>query len=302
MKKSLSKMFATIFTVAVFSCVAAGQSGYSQRSSSDAEGVTLSVTAWRTDKKTEPIRPENIFLYENGIEQRVKNFSYDPSPSKIVLLVDNSKTVPIDLEKMRKAAMEFMYEIFDGDQVFVLGYDEKPEIVQEWTDDAKKVEASIAAFRKKGDPNLFDALVGAMNEVLVPLMPGTRKTAIVIIGDGLDRNSDAKFDDVLGALQNHNITVYALQVPDRTGGAYKRDKPKASAIIQQLTEGTGGRIFPFAEAQQAAKTICDEMRRNRYLLSYRPLNSSTFDARRVFVVGSDGIALRTKSAQPPNVK
>ena len=295
-------MLAAFISLAVFSCIASAQSRYSQKGASDSEGVVLSVTAWRTDKKADPIRPENIFLYENGIEQRVKNFSYDPSPSKIVLLVDNSKTVPIDLEKMKKAAMEFIYEIFDGDQVFVLGYDEKPEIVQEWTDDALKMEASVANFRKKGDPNLFDALVGAMNEVLVPLMPGTRKTAIVIVGDGLDRNSDAKFDDVLGALQNHNITVYALQVPDRTGGAYKRDKPKAAAIIKQLTEGTGGQIFPFAEAQQAAKTICDEMRRNRYLLSYMPLNSSTFDARRVFVVGSDGITLRTKTAQPPNVK
>ena len=296
------KIYAAFVTVAIFSCAVDGQSGYRQRSNSDAGGVTLSVTAWRTDKKNDPIRPENIFLYENGIEQKVKNFSYDPSPSKIVLLVDNSKTVPVDLEKMKKAAMEFMYEIFDGDQVFALAYDEKPEIVQEWTDDAKKMEASVANFRKKGDPNLFDALVGAMNEVLIPLMPGTRKTAIVIIGDGLDRDSTAKFEDVLGALQNYNITVYALQVPDRTGGAYKRDKPKATSIVQQLTEGTGGQIFPFAEAQQAAKTICDEMRRNRYLLSYMPLNTSTFDARRVLVVGSDGIALRTKAAQPPNVK
>jgi Ca-activated chloride channel homolog len=302
MNRNYSKMLAAFLSVGLFSCAIAGQSRYSQRGGPDSEGVVLSVTAWRTDKKADPIRPENIFLYENGIEQRVKNFSYDPSPSKIVLLFDNSKTVPIDLEKMKKAAMEFIYEIFDGDQVFVLGYDDKPEIVQEWTDDAKKMEAAVANFRKKGDPNLFDALVGAMNEVLVPLIPGTRKTAIVIVGDGLDRNSEAKFDDVLGALQNYNITVYALQVPDRTGGAYKRDKPKATAIIKQLTEGTGGQIFPFAEAQQAAKTICDEMRRNRYLLSYMPLNSSTFDARRVFLLGSDGIALRTKTAQPPNVK
>lgn len=279
----------------------AAQSRYSQRGG-DAEGVTLAVTAWRTDKKTDPIRPENIFLYENGIEQKVKNLSFDPSPSKIVLLVDNSKTVPIDVEKMKKAVMEFVYEIFDGDQLFILGYDDKPEIVQEWTDDAKKIEASLAGFRKQGDPNLFDALTGAMNEVLLPLMPGTRKTAIVVIGDGLDRDSKVKFDDILGELQNNNITVYALQVPDRTGGAYKRDKPKASAIIQQLVEGTGGQAFPFADAQAAAKAICDEMRRNRYLLSYTPINTSTFDVRRVLLLGSEGITLRTKNAQPPNVK
>jgi len=234
--------------------------------------------------------------------ERVKNFSYDPSPAKILLLVDNSKTIPIDLERMKRAVMEFAYEIFDGDQLFVIGYDEKPEIVQEWTDDTKKLESSIANFRKRGNPNLYDALSGAMSEVLIPLMPGTRKTAIVIIGDGLDRDSKAKFDTVLGDLQNNNITVYALQVPDRTGGVYRRDKPKAGATIQQLTEGTGGQAFPLEEAQTAAKTICDELRRNRYLLTYMPLNTSTFDIRRVFVVANDGIALRTKNAQPPNVK
>ena len=301
MKGFAAKIVTAVVGASLLACSAFTQSRYSQRGA-DSEGVILSVTAWRTDKKTDPIRPENVFLYENGIEQKVKNLSYDPSPSRIVLLFDNSKTVPIDVEKMKKAAMEFMYEIFDGDQVFVLGYDEKPEIVQEWTDDAKKMEASLASLRKQGNPNLFDALTGAMNEVLLPLMPGTRKTAIVVIGDGLDRDSKVKFDDILGELQNNNITVYALQLPDRTGGAFKRDKPKATAIIQQLTEGTGGQAFPFAEAQTAAKAICDEMRRNRYLLSYMPLNVSTFDVRRVFLLGSDGVTVRTKNAQPPNVK
>src|SRR6188474_2198333 len=146
-----------LFAVSI--CVVAAQSRHSQRGG-DMDGTILSVTAWRTDKKTEPIRPSDIFLYENGIEQRVKNFSYDPSPAKILLLVDNSKTIPIDIEKMKRAVMEFAYEIFDGDQLFVIGYDEKPEIVQEWTDDAKKLEASIANFRKRGNPNLYDALSG----------------------------------------------------------------------------------------------------------------------------------------------
>jgi len=233
MNSYVSKMFCLALAAGAFSCAAFAQSRHSQRGSSDNDGTILSVTAWRTDKKTEPIKPSDIFLYENGFEQRIKNFSYDPSPAKIVLLVDNSKTIPIDLEKMKRAAMEFAYEIFDGDQLFVIGYDEKPEIVQEWTDDAKKLETSVANFRKKGNPHLFDALSAATNEVLVPLMPGTRKASIVIIGDGLDRGSKTKFDEVLGELQNYNITVYALQVPDRTGGAYRRDKPKAGATIQQ---------------------------------------------------------------------
>lgn len=289
---------AVLLMASVFS---AAQSRHALRTG-DAEGSILSVTASRTDGKEAPIKVEDLFLYENGIEQKIKNFSYDPSPSRIVVLVDNSQTLPAGVDDLKRAAMEFAYEIFDGDQLYVIAYDEKPEIIQEWTDDAKKMEASLTTFRKKGNPFLFDALRATMSEVLVPLMPGTRKTAVVVIGDGLDRGSSMPFDKLLAELQSHNITVYFLQLPDRTNGAYRRDAPKARVVVNELTEGTGGKAFPFEESQAAAKAICDELRKNRYLLSYSPINTSTYDARRVFLIAEEGIAVRTKNAQPPNVK
>lgn len=289
----------------MMACIIAGDAASQSRRSAqgvDTEGAIINVTAWRTDSKTDPIKLDNLFLYENGIEQRIKNFAFDPSPSRIVLLVDNSQTLPTEVEKLKKSVMEFAYEIFDGDQLFVIAYDEKPEIIQEWTDDAKKIEASLATFRKKGNPHLFDALAASVDEVLLPLMPGTRKTAVVVIGDGLDRGSKTKYEHIRSKLQNQDVTVYALQIADRTGGAFRRNQPKAGSIVQNLTEGTGGRIFPLDEAQAAAKAICDELRRNRYLLSYVPVNTSTYDARRLFLTGQEGIALRTKNAQPPNIK
>ena len=280
---------------------ATAQSRHSSKGT-DLEGTILSVTASRTDGKTEAIKVNNLFLYENGFEQKIRNFALDPSPSRIAILVDNSQTLPTEIEKLKAAAMEFAYEIFDGDQLFVLAYDEKAEIVQEWTDDAKKMEASLATFRKKGQPFLFDALDSTITEIFMPLMPGTRKTAIVIIGDGLDRGSKIKFDQILARVQNENITIYGLQLPDRTGGAFRKDGPKPAVALTQLAEGTGGRVFPLEEAQNAAKAICDEMRRNRYLLSYIPVNTSSYDARRVFLTADEGITVRTKTAQPPNVK
>lgn len=269
---------------------------------SEEGGAILSVIATRNDGENKPIKTENLYLYENGIEQKIKNFSYDPSPARILVLVDNSETIRPDVEKLQKAVMEFAYEIFEGDQLYVIAYDEKPEIIQEWTDDAKKMETSLALFRKKGNPHLFDALTAGVNEVLFPLMPGTRKTVIVLISDGLDRGSNMTFDNTLSELQNNNITVYALQIPDRTGGAFRRNQPKANVVINELIEGTGGKIFPFEEAQNAAKFICDELRKNRYLLSYSPINLSSYDARRVFLVADEGINIRTKNAQPPNIK
>jgi len=295
-----------LVSVLIASLLLVGGQAFSQSrhnaKADDSGGAVINVVASRTDKKTDPIKLENLHLYENGIEQKIKSFTYDPSPSKIVLLVDNSQTLPIDLEKMKKAIMEFAYEIFEGDQLYVIAYDEKPYILQDWTDDPKKIEKSIGAFQKKGNPYLFDAMNAAIKEVLLPLMPGSRKTAIVVVGDGLDRGSKTTFDKLLTQLQGDNVTVYSLRLPDRTGGAYRRDAPKAGEVITQLTEGTGGSVFELDNAQDAAKTICDEMRRSRYLLSYSPLDTSSYDARRVFLIADEGIAIRTKQAQPPNVR
>lgn len=278
------------------------QSAHSAKNITSADGTILSVVAKRTDDSTEPIRLENLYLYENGIEQKIRNFSYDPAPARILLLVDNSQTVPVTVEKMKSATMEFAYEIFDGDQLFVIGYDTKAEIIQEWTDDAKKLETSLATFRKQGNPYLFDAIDAGVSEILMPLMPGTRKTVVVVISDGLDRGSKVSFDKILDKLQNQNITVYTLGMPDRTGGAYRRNQPKANEVLKRLTEETGGRAFTIDEAQEAAKFICDELRKNRYLLSYFPTNTSSYDARRVFLIADEGIQVRTKTAQPPNIK
>jgi Ca-activated chloride channel family protein len=293
-------IFPVICTL-VLAMLVPAQSRRSSRSN-DAGGSVINVTASRDDKKPDPIKLENLFLYENGVEQKIRNLSFDPSPSKILLLVDNSLTLQTSVDLMKKAAMEFAYEIFEGDQLFTIAYDEKPEIIQEWTDDAKKMETSLETFRKKGNPYLFDAINASIKEVLLPLMPGTRKTAIVVISDGLDRGSKTSFDKVLAELQNQNITLYSLQIPDRTGGAYRRDQPKATAVITQLAEATGGKVFSFDEAQNAARSICDELRKNRYLLSYMPTNTSSYDERKLFVIADEGITVRTKAAHPPNVK
>ncbi len=300
--------FITVKNFLIASCILLGsvfsnaQSGHSARNTANLDGTILSVTALRTGDSSSPIRAENLYLYENAVEQKIKNFSYDPSPARIVLLIDNSQTVRADIEQLQKAAMEFAYEIYDGDQLFVIAYDEKPEIIQEWTDDAKKMEESVKNFRKQGNPHLFDAVNAATKEVLSPLMPGTRKTAIVIIGDGLDRGSKTPFDEMLDELQNQNITVYALQIPDRTGGAYRRYSPKAGKVIQKVTEETGGKSFEIENAKEAAKFVCDELRKNRYLLSYFPTNTSSYDARRLFIIADNGIQIRTKAVQPPNIK
>jgi hypothetical protein len=103
---------------------------------------------------------------------------------------------------------------------------------------------------------------------------------------------------LLTELQKQDIAVYFVQAPDRTGGALRRDNTKPAQVVERLTEGTGGRAFPINQPQDAAKAICDELRKNRYILSYSPTEVSYTDARRLLVTADAGINIRTKTIQP----
>jgi Ca-activated chloride channel homolog len=287
----------TVLAIALLSVSILAQSGNRPHAGSGG-GVMVGVVARRDDDKTMPITSKEVSVYDNGVEQSIRNFTPDPSPARIVLLVDNSLTIRADVEKLEQAAREFAYEIYEGDKLLIVGYDEQAEIVSDWTDDAKGIESSLKLFRKKGQPHLFDAIRAVVEEALRPLQ--NQKRIIVVISDGLDRGSKATFDQTLAELQSENIMVYAVQAVDRTRGAIRRDVPKPKVVIDKLAEGTGGQIFSIDEPSVAAKTICDELRKHRYVLSYVPSSAPFGQARSLLVLGNQGITIRAKSMQQPN--
>ena len=247
-------------------------------------GVMVGVVAKRERQQDQPHHEQRSFCLRQRDRTVHSQFhSAIHHRHDIVLLVDNSLSIRADVEKLEQAAREFAYEIFEGDKLLIVGYDEQAEIVSDWTDDAKAIEASLKLFRKKGQPHLFDAIRAVIEEALRPMQG--QKRIIVVISDGLDRGSKATFEQTLAELQSENIMVYAVQAVDRTRGAIRRDVPKPKVVIDKLAEGTGGQIFSIDEPQVAAKAICDELRQNRYVLSYVPSSAPFGQARSLLVVG-----------------
>src|SRR2546421_2008450 len=225
------------------------------------EGAALmNVVATRANESTTPITAKDVSLFDNGVEQAIKSFSPDRSAARIVMLVDNSLTIRADVDKLEAATLEFAYEIYDGDKLLVVGYDDNAEIVSDWTDDSKKIASELKTFRKKGDPHLFDAVMAVTGDALQPL--SAQKRAIVVISDGLDRGSKTKFTQALSALQSLDIVVYCVQATDRTRGAIRRDVPKPRQVIDELAEGTGGRILPLHAPRGDGNAVLDERRKN----------------------------------------
>lgn len=298
-------------------CLALAAFAQSGRSVVSGRRVTVvNVFAHRVDDPNKPrslltgdalkkeegnIIPKQVIeFYDGGVKQQVQTFSPDPTPARIVVLMDNSLTLQSDTKKLAGVPAAFAPEIYEGDKVMVIGYDTKPEVITEFTDDPKQLQSTLSLLRKTDTPRLFDALNVVMEDVLRPEV-GFSKRAIVIVGDGLDRDSKIKFDELLSKIQDENVTVYAVQVKDRTRGALRKDAPKPAEALKQLTEGTGGKIYSMDdEVKDSVKNICDELRNNRYQLTYYPEGINPINKRLLLISSSDvTVQLRYKGWHPP---
>jgi len=68
-----------------------------------------------------------------------------------------------------------------------------------------------------------------------------------------------------------------------------------------LTEGTGGRIYSIDDdVKVSVKEICDELRNNRYQLTYSPEGINPINKRLLLISSSDStVQLRYKGWHPP---
>jgi VWFA-related protein len=252
-------------------------------------------------REQERIIPRDVIsLYDGGVMQRIESFSPDPSPARIVVLIDNSSTLRTDLRKLASVPAAFAPEIYEGDQVMVIGYDLKPEIITDFTDQPEQLQGTLDLLRKSDAPRLYDALLVTLEDVLRPAV-GFSKRIIVLVSDGLDRGSGIRFEHILAQLQNENITVYAIQVRDRTRGALRKDQPKPVEVIRQLTEGTGGKAYEIeGDIRESVRDICDELRNDRYQLTYYPEGINPINLRRLLLSSTDPtVTLRAKDWHPP---
>ena len=294
--------------------VAMGQSGRSP--ASGRRTTVLHVVAQRVEDPNKPkpllagsgneeeqdkIVPRRVLeLFDGGVLQKIEAFAPDPTPARIVVLMDNSQTLPADVNKLSSVPAAFAPEIYEGDKVMVIGFDLKPEIITDFTDVPKDLQNTKELLRKVEQPKFFDALNVVVEDVLRPEV-GFSKRVIVVVADGIDRDSKIKFDEILSKLQNENITVYAIQVRDRTRGALRKDAPKAAEALKRLTEGTGGKVFKMEDdVKQSVKEICDELRNDRYQLTYYPEGINVINKRLLLLSSTDAtVKLRYKAWHPP---
>jgi Ca-activated chloride channel family protein len=232
---------------------------------------------------------ENFQVYEDGVLQTVTNFSKDPLPIALSILLDSSTSMDRKLPVAQEAAAGFARRLTPKDVAQIIDFDSQAQILQTFTNDKVALEQAIRRTQAGGSTSLFNALYTALSELKSVRAQATgevRRQAIVALSDGEDTTSLVTFEDVLDLAKRSETAVYAIGLREKGDPAMSGKWNEADYVLKTLAHETGGRPFFVDDVSQLPaiySQIADELS-NQYSVGYVSKNPKRDGAWRRIIV------------------
>ncbi len=244
----------------------------------------VSIQVLVTDQKGNIItglRPENFTVYEDNVKQEISHFSPIEANITAVMLVEYSRLVTPFIYDVWNSIYGFAESLRQGDWVAVIGYDIRPTILCDFTQDRSKIMDTLRRFNYPAfsESNLADALIDTLDRV--EEIEG--KVAVVLVSTGLDTFSKHTYDEALKKCKAANASVYAIGVGQNVRLRYEpymsseanMDYLMADNRLRTFAEYTGGEAyFPrFPTELPSIFTNVSNLLRNQYSIAYASTNT-----------------------------
>ncbi len=225
------------------------------------------------------LKQENFKVFEDGIEQSLSSFSQEDVPISMGILIDLSLSMRNKINQVNKAALSFIRASNPQDQVFLIGFNENAELLQDFTSDIDEISDSLENAAVMGSTALYDAVYLGIQKAHTGTKP---KKAIVVITDGEDRESFYSLAELLAKVQESDVQVFCIgflnEIPKKSlFGSFSKSVPeKARDALQKISEETGGKAyFPAltTDIHGIVSEIATELR-SQYALGYYSSNTA----------------------------
>ncbi|MCC6861880.1 MAG: VWA domain-containing protein [Bryobacterales bacterium] len=232
----------------------------------DTELVLIPVTV--TDVFGSPYRGlgrEAFRLFEDGVEQQIKAFSCEEAPVSLGIVFDASRSMRGKLDEARVAVARFMARAVEGDEYFVLEFNDRVRLRCDFTTDTRDVETALSGIEPKNWTALVDAVYAAIHRMR---RAGNARKALLILSDGGDNYSRYTEGEMKEFLREADVCVYSVAL--QGGGLIKRH----IALLRQIAQETGGLLCPVSRLEDLPEAIekINAAIRQQYLLGYTPTN------------------------------
>ena len=161
----------------------------------------------------------NFKIKEDGIDvvpiesfAKLKENSRINYSLKTVLMIDNTFDENINFEQIKNAALSFIVNRADKQQISIYKFSENAELVQSFTSSIGELTSAINGIEPAaGSTNLNGAVIAGANMLSESYASEMiEQSALVIITAHADTKADFIFDEVLQAIQNKNVYTIGL--------------------------------------------------------------------------------------------
>lgn len=239
---------------------------------------------------------QDFQIYEDGHLQSVTMFHQRDTPVTVGLIVDHSRSMGSKLEEVAAAVSSFAHSSNPSDEMFVVDFNDDVSVElmdgKPFSNDPGELSKAVFAVHARGMTALYDAVA----EGLLHLQLGhSDRKALIIVSDGGDNASKAKFAQILAQARQSQVVVYSIVLIGDT------DEVNPD-VLRRLSKATGG-IAYVPDAANSVESISQQIAndlREQYTLGFAPDKAGNAGAFRKLEVkvsapGHGKIRVRTRS-------
>jgi Ca-activated chloride channel family protein len=244
----------------------ATERGTTIRANVDLVLVPVGVTDFRNRIVT-GLERENFQVFENGNQQTIKSFATEDAPISIGIVFDLSGSMQSKFVRARKALSEFLRTCNPQDEFFVVGFNDRPAILVDYTSDVDDVEARMVMLRPENRTALIDAMYLGVDKLKSAKYD---RKALLVISDGGDNRSRYTQGELRRAIRESGVQIFSIGIFDTY--APTEEEQNGPLLLDDICEATGGRLFKVLDMQDLsdiAERISEELR-DEYVLGYTP--------------------------------
>src|SRR5436190_9340547 len=217
--------------------------------------------------------PKTAFqVYENDVQQTIKDFKREDVPVSMGLIVDNSGSMRDKREKVKDAAITLVKDSNPQDEVFVVNFNDEAFLdTKDFTSNIKDMEEALSKIDSRGGTAMRDAIRMSIDEAKEK---GKRdKKVLVAVTDGNDNSSLINLENLVRAAQQSGVLVYTIGLLSEEE---RREANRAKKALITIADATGGQsYFPkdVADVAKIAHQVAHDIR-NQYIITYTPAVAS----------------------------
>ncbi len=209
----------------------------------------------------------NFEVYDNNVGQVIKSFSTEDAPVTIGIVFDLSGSMGSKFVRARKALSEFMRTSNPKDEFFVVGFNDRPAVIVDYTSDVDDVEARMVMLRPENRTALIDAIYLGVNKLREAKYD---RKALLVVSDGGDNRSRYTEGELRKLVRESDVQIYSIGIFEQY--APTMEEELGPLLLADVCNMTGGRLFRVIDAGDMgdiAERISAELR-NEYVIGYRP--------------------------------